>query len=99
MPYPAYPYYPPSYSPPSYYSGSDADFLSRLKARDIVTPSEATQVATGRQICSDISAGSDIHSEANKLMYDPYDYSAPLAGYFAGEAIKVYCPQYSYQLN
>jgi hypothetical protein len=32
-------------------------------------------------------------------MDEPYDYSAALAGYFAGEAIKVYCPQYSYQLD
>lgn len=95
VPYPAYPYYPP----PNGYSGADADFLARLKARDIVTPDETTQIAGGRQVCANISAGSNIHTEANKLMNEPYDYSAPLAGYFTGEAVKVYCPQYSYQLN
>ncbi|PVY95893.1 DUF732 domain-containing protein [Actinomycetospora cinnamomea] len=102
--YVPYPHYtvtyapPPTYYPPSYYS-ADADFLSRLEARDIVTPSEGTRIAGGRQVCSNISAGSSITPEANKLMDEPYDYSAALAGYFAGEAIKVYCPQYAYQLS
>lgn len=96
--YPGYSY--PSYTAPSYSgSASDADFLSRLRARDIVTPGDSAEVAAGQQVCSNLESGSSITPEANKLMGSPYSYSASLAGYFAGEAIKVYCPQYSGQLR
>lgn len=69
VPYPAYPYYTPPYTSPTY--GSDADFLARLNARDIVTPDASTRTAGGRQVCLDIEAGSSITPEASKLMGDP----------------------------
>ena len=86
-------------SPPSYSSSSDADFLSRMRARDIVTPGDAAEISGARAVCSGLSAGGSIHDEANALMDPPYDYPAPLAGYFAGEAVKVYCPRFSGQLT
>lgn len=97
--------YPPGYNypnggyPPYSSSGSDADFLARLRVRDIVTPGDATEIAGGRQVCTNLSSGSNITTEANALRGAPYYYSNALAGYFAGEAIKVYCSQFSYQLK
>jgi Protein of unknown function (DUF732) len=96
--------YPPGYNypygtNPPLSSGADADFLARLRARDIVTPGDAIEVAGGRQVCANLSGGSDITTEANALKGSPYYYSNALAGYFAGESIKVYCPQFSYQLK
>lgn len=38
-------------------------------------------------------------TQANALQQAPYNYRASLAGYFAGEAVKVYCPQFSYLLK
>ena len=86
-------------SPPSYSYGSDADFISRMRARDIVTPGESAEIAGAHGVCSGMESGSTIHDEANALMESPYDYSATLAGYFAGEAVKVYCPQFAGQLS
>jgi len=87
-----YPYYTSTYAPPSPSSSSDEDFLARLKARDIVTPGDPTEIAGGQAVCTHIAQGSNVHAEANALMDAPYNYSAALAGYFAGEAVKVYCP-------
>jgi len=50
-------------------------------------------------VCTNLSSGSNITTEANALRGAPYYYSNALAGYFAGEAIKVYCSQFSYQLK
>lgn len=98
VPYPS-PSYSPNYTPPTYGSTADADFLSRLRAEDIVTPGDAQEVSGGRTVCYNLTQGSDITTEANRVMSAPYYYKASLAGYFAGEAIKVYCPQFSYQLK
>ncbi len=90
----------PNYAPSSPYgSGSDADFLARLRARDIVTPGDALEITGGRNVCYNLRAGSTITPEANKLLGAPYYYKPSLAGYFAGEAVKVYCPEFSYQLK
>ena len=94
-----YPYGYPYGASPQYSSGSDADFLARLRVRDIVTPGDAIETAGGKQLCSNLGDGSNITTEANALRGSPYYYSNALAGYFAGEAIKVYCPRFSYQLK
>ncbi len=96
--------YPPGYGYPNgaypqYGAGADGDFLARLRARAIVTPGDATEVAGGRQECINLGNGSNITAEANALRGSPFYYSNALAGYFAGEAIKVYCPQFSYELK
>ncbi len=70
-----------------------------MRVRDIVTPGDATEAAGGRQVCTNLSSGSNITTEANALRGAPFYYSNALAGYFAGEAIKVYCAQFSYQLK
>lgn len=82
---------------PSYGSGSysDADFLARLNARGITTPSASTRTAGGRNVCYQLSSGSTLTAQANQLLGAPYNYWDALAGYFVGEAVKVYCPQYS----
>ncbi|WP_127782327.1 DUF732 domain-containing protein [Rhodococcus sp. X156] len=97
VPYPSYPGYGgyPTYGS----SYSDADFLARMRARDIVTPDDAVQVVGARGVCQGLSQGSGLTAAANELMDPPYDYSAVLAGYFAGEAVRVYCPQYTYLLT
>lgn len=91
---------PPVYAP-SYGSGSysDTDFLARLNARGITTPSAATRTAGGQNVCYQLGAGSTLSTEANKLLGAPYNYWDALAGYFVGEGVKVYCPQYSYLLT
>lgn len=96
--------YPPGYgypygAYPQYSSGSDADFLARLRVRDIVTPGDAIETAGGKQLCTNLGDGSNITTEANALRGSPYYYSNALAGYFAGEAIKVYCPRFTYELK
>lgn len=79
-------------------ASQDSDFLSRLRTRDIVTPG-ASEVAGAHGACNALARGYSIHDVANVLTGAPYNYSASLAGYFAGEAVKVYCPEYSGQLS
>lgn len=86
-------------APDPTYSSSDVDFLARLNARGIVTPSAATRTAGGHNVCYQLAGGSTLTIEANKLLGPPYSYWDALAGYFVGEAVKVYCPQYSYLLT
>ncbi|MEO6880208.1 MAG: DUF732 domain-containing protein [Mycobacteriaceae bacterium] len=86
-------------APDPIYSSADVDFLARLNARGIVTPSAATRAAGGHNVCDQLEGGSTLTAEANKLLDAPYRYWDALAGYFVGEAVTVYCPQYSYLLT
>lgn len=68
-------------------------------ARGIVTPSAATRTAGGRTVCHQLNNGNTLTTEANKLPGAPCSYWDALAGYFVGEAVKVYYPRYSYLLT
>ena len=99
-PYPSYSggtNYTPSYS--SSGAAADADFLFRMRARQIVTPGDAQEVYGAHIVCQGLDDGNSLTTQANALQQAPYNYRASLAGYFAGEAVKVYCPQFSYLLK
>ncbi len=100
VPYPSYSggtNYTPSYS--SSGAAADADFLFRMRARQIVTPGDAQEVYGAHIVCQGLDDGNSLTTQANALQQAPYNYRASLAGYFAGEAVKVYCPQFSYLLK
>jgi Protein of unknown function (DUF732) len=80
------------------YLAPEEAYLTVLDGEGIPYSSAYYAVAAAYAVCGDFESGYDFYEIGLDILSESSYYSAYEVGYIIGDAVSVYCPQYSYEI-